>query len=91
MLDWNRMTEALAAQTPWWAPGTGNGYHVATFGYLVAELVRLVAGVNLGTRPREAIAEPLDAPRKHRPGGHRTWPGRRIPWAEHRLGQRGSA
>src|SRR5713226_6311727 len=27
---WDVMTAALAAQAPWWEPGTGHGYHVNT-------------------------------------------------------------
>ncbi len=40
MLDWPVMTAALAAQEPWWEPGTGHGYHVNTFGFLVGEVIR---------------------------------------------------
>ncbi|MEA2624185.1 MAG: hypothetical protein QOD06_230, partial [Candidatus Binatota bacterium] len=39
-LDWDTMTRALAAQPPWWEPGTAHGYHAITFGWLVGEVVR---------------------------------------------------
>ncbi len=58
--DWQFMTSALAAQKPWWEPGTQHGYHALTFGYLVGELVRRIDGRTLGTYFREEIAEPLD-------------------------------
>lgn len=61
MLDWSRMTAALEAEAPWWAPGTAHGYHVNTFGYLVGELVRRAGGRTLGTWLRERIAGPLGA------------------------------
>lgn len=61
MLEHDVMADALAEQEPWWMPGTAHGYHTNTFGFLVGELVRRVAGVSLGTLLREAIAEPLDA------------------------------
>lgn len=61
MLDWGRMVAALAAETPWWEPGTGHGYHVNTFGYLVGEVVRRAGGRSLGAVLREEIAGPLGA------------------------------
>ena len=59
LYDWNRMTSALAAQKPWWDPGTRHGYHIFTFGYLVGEVVRRITGRSLGTYFREEVAEPL--------------------------------
>ena len=57
--DWDRMTAALAAETPWWEPGTANGYHAMTYGYLVGEVVRRATGRTLGTIFRDEIARPL--------------------------------
>lgn len=61
MFDWGRMTSALAAQEPWWRPGTAVGYHVNTFGFLVGEVVRRVTGRSMGTYFRDEIAGPLGA------------------------------
>jgi CubicO group peptidase (beta-lactamase class C family) len=61
MLDWGVMTRALAAETPWWPPGTAHGYHVNTFGYLVGEVARRAGGKTIGTLLREEIAGPLGA------------------------------
>jgi len=61
MLHWSTMTSALAAETPWWEPGTAHGYHVNTFGFLVGEVLRRVTGRTVGAQLREAIAGPLDA------------------------------
>lgn len=58
--DWPRMTAALAAQTPHWEPGTAHGYHAMTFGWLVGEIVRRVAGQSVGTFFRQEVAGPLD-------------------------------
>lgn len=55
---WDVMTEALAAQTPWWEPGAGHGYHVNTQGFLIGEVVRRVTGQTLGTYLREDLAGP---------------------------------
>lgn len=58
--DWDTMTAALAAQQPWWEPGTRHGYHVFTFGWLVGEVVRRITGKSLGTYWHDEVAEPLD-------------------------------
>ena len=57
--DWERMTSVLAAEEPWWEPGSKHGYHALTFGYLVGEVVRRISGQSLGTYFRKEIAEPL--------------------------------
>ncbi|HTW43362.1 MAG TPA: serine hydrolase domain-containing protein [Solirubrobacteraceae bacterium] len=59
LYDWELMTAALAEQAPWWTPGSAHGYHVHTFGYLVGELVRRVAGEPIGAFLRREIANPL--------------------------------
>lgn len=57
--DWAAITTALAAETPWWEPGTRHGYHALTFGYLVGEVVRRIAGKSVGSYFRDEIAAPL--------------------------------
>jgi len=57
--DWPRMTTALAAEKPWWEPGTQSGYHALTFGYLVGELVRRISGKSPGRFFRDEVAQPL--------------------------------
>ncbi len=61
LFDWTAMTGALAAEAPWWTPGSQSGYHALTFGYLVGELVRRTTGVSLGTFFRDEVAGPLAA------------------------------
>jgi CubicO group peptidase (beta-lactamase class C family) len=61
MYDWHLMTAALAAEEPWWEPGSQHGYHVNTFGFLAGEIVRRVAGEGFGDFFRTRIAGPLDA------------------------------
>lgn len=61
MFDWDLCCANLAAQAPWWEPGTASGYHAASQGWLLGELVRRVDGRTLGTFFREEVAEPLDA------------------------------
>jgi CubicO group peptidase (beta-lactamase class C family) len=59
LYDWDYMTEALAAEEPFWPPGTRQGYHGTTFGHLVGELVRRISGKDVGTFFREEVADPL--------------------------------
>ncbi len=61
LYDWDKVTALLAAQAPFWEPGTAPGYHALTQGYLVGEVVRRITGKSLGTVFREEIAEPLGA------------------------------
>jgi CubicO group peptidase (beta-lactamase class C family) len=59
LFDWDAMTNALAAETPWWEPGTAHGYHAVTFGWLVGEVIRRVSGKSVGEYFRE-LAGDLD-------------------------------
>jgi CubicO group peptidase (beta-lactamase class C family) len=61
LYDWEKATSLLAAQAPFWKPGTAPGYHAVTQGYLVGEVVRRITGKSLGTVFREEIAEPMGA------------------------------
>jgi len=61
LYDWKRMTEALAAESPWWEPGTASGYHALTYGYLLGELVQRITGRTLGAFFRDEVAVPLGA------------------------------
>jgi CubicO group peptidase (beta-lactamase class C family) len=57
--DWTYMTERLAAEEPFWVPGTRNGYHGLTFGWTVGEMVRRASGKSLGAFFRDEVARPL--------------------------------
>jgi CubicO group peptidase (beta-lactamase class C family) len=61
LYDWEKVTALLAAQEPYWEPGTASGYHVVTQGYLIGEIIRRITGRTLGTVFREEIAGPLGA------------------------------
>ncbi len=61
LYDWTRMVEALAAERPWWEPGSANGYHAMTYGYLVGEVVRRITGKTLGRFLRDEVTAPLGA------------------------------
>src|SRR5262245_61793582 len=59
--DLEKSTALLAAQAPWWDPGTASGYHGFNFGHLVGELVRRVTGASIGAFLRKELAGPLGA------------------------------
>ena len=61
LYDWDWMVRELAAQAPWWEPGTASGYHALTQGHLIGEIVRRVTGQSLGAFYAQEIAGPLDA------------------------------
>lgn len=57
--DWNYMTGLLAAEAPYWEPGSAHGYHALTYGWLVGEVVRRVSGLSPGSFFAREIAQPL--------------------------------
>lgn len=59
--DWDKCTTLLAAQEPWWPPGTASGYHSYTMGFLVGEVVRRITGRRFGRFFADEIARPLGA------------------------------
>src|SRR6266704_902539 len=60
VLDYDAVIRALEAQKPLWPPGTAHGYHARTFGFLLDELVRRIAGKTLSDYWRENFAGPLN-------------------------------
>lgn len=59
LYDWDYAVGLLAAQAPFWEPGTRNGYHGLTFGWTVGEIVRRISGKSLGTFFQDEVAKPL--------------------------------
>lgn len=55
-LDWDAICDKLAAMAPLWTPGTANGYHPQTVGFIAGELLRRVTGKSVG-----ALIEKLSA------------------------------
>lgn len=58
--DWELTVKRLAAQEPWWEPGTRSGYHATTFGFLVGEVVRRVSGLLPSAFLAREVTGPLD-------------------------------
>jgi len=61
LFDWDKSTALLAAQAPWWTPGSASGYHALNYGHLVGEVVHRITGQHLGRFFADQIATPLDA------------------------------
>jgi CubicO group peptidase (beta-lactamase class C family) len=59
--DFAAMSDRLAKQIPYWAPGSGHGYHVNTYGFLLGELVRRVTGYGVGQSLRRRLSGPQGA------------------------------
>jgi CubicO group peptidase (beta-lactamase class C family) len=61
LADWELATSWLAAQAPWWADRTLTGYHAATQGFLIGEVVRRITGTTIGQFFKSEVADVLGA------------------------------
>src|SRR5436305_7418078 len=61
LYDWDKSTALLAAQAPWWEPGTASGYHMLTYGHLIGEVIRRITGLRPGEFFAAHVAGPLGA------------------------------
>lgn len=59
--DWEKSTAMLAAQAPWWEPGTASGYQALNHGHLIGEVMRRITGQQPGAFLAEHVAGPLGA------------------------------
>jgi CubicO group peptidase (beta-lactamase class C family) len=59
--DWDKSTVLLAAQAPWWEPGSASGYPALTYGHLIGEVIRRIIGQRLGEYFAAHVAGPLGA------------------------------
>lgn len=57
--NWHGFIKALEVQKPFREPGSSQGYHALTYGWLVGELIRRVDGRTAGKYFKEEIAEPF--------------------------------
>jgi CubicO group peptidase (beta-lactamase class C family) len=53
------LAAALAQLEPMWPPGTANGYHPLTYGYIAGEVALRALGMTLGTQLRDEICAPF--------------------------------
>jgi CubicO group peptidase (beta-lactamase class C family) len=61
IFDWDKSTAMLAAQAPWWEPGTASGYQALNHGHLIGEVLRRLTGKTLKQFVADEIAGPLGA------------------------------
>jgi CubicO group peptidase (beta-lactamase class C family) len=61
LYDYDGAVAHLAAQAPWWEPGTASGYSLLNYGHVVGEIVRRVSGKTLKAFVADEIAGPLGA------------------------------
>lgn len=60
IFDWAAITQAAAAESPWWEPGTAQGYSPFMFGWILGELVKRASGSNSFNEYFQAyVAQPL--------------------------------
>ncbi len=59
LFDRPRLAALLAAEAPWWEPGTRHGEHALFYGNLLGEVVQRVTGDSLGTLLRAELAGPF--------------------------------
>jgi CubicO group peptidase (beta-lactamase class C family) len=71
--NYGYMVERLAAEAPFWKPGTRNGYHGVTSAWTVGEMVHRSTSTRMGKYLAQEIAGPLGAefwmglPEEHEP------------------------
>jgi CubicO group peptidase (beta-lactamase class C family) len=58
-LDPEAMADRLTREPPFWTPGTRHGYHAASYGWLIGEVVRRITGLRLGEFLAKEVAGPL--------------------------------
>ena len=61
LYDLDAVAANLAAQAPWWEPGTASGYHAISQGQLQGEILYRITGRRMADWFRTEVAEPLDA------------------------------
>ena len=61
LYDLEAVAANLAAQAPWWEPGTASGYHAISQGQLQGEILYRITGRRMADWFRTEVAEPLGA------------------------------
>ena len=60
IFDWAQMTQAAAAESPWWEPDTAQGYSPFMFGWILGELVKRASGcASFNEYFQACVAQPL--------------------------------
>lgn len=60
IFNWQAMVDAVAADSPWWIPGSAQGYSPALFGWSVGEIIKRVSGYDsINAYFQARVAQPL--------------------------------
>ena len=59
IFDYDSVIRAIEMQKPLWPAVSAHGYHARTFGFLIDELVRRIAGISISSYWRQTFADPL--------------------------------
>ena len=59
MYNCELIADRVANEKLFWEPGTQHGYHALTFGWLVGEVIRRIAGQSVGVFFSKEVADPL--------------------------------
>ena len=59
MTDWDAMVRYIEQAEPIHTPGTANGYHGLTYGFIVGEIIRRVTDLNFSEALDQYLAQPL--------------------------------
>lgn len=58
--NWDKATELLSKQEPWWEDRGRSGYHAVTRGFLLGEVMKRVTNKSVGDFLKEEITDPLN-------------------------------
>ena len=59
LYDFDRYAGLIAAEEPFWTPGTRHGYHAISIGHLLGMLIRRIDGRSVGRYVREELSVPF--------------------------------
>jgi CubicO group peptidase (beta-lactamase class C family) len=59
LYDFPRYAGLIAAETPFWTPGTQHGYHAISIGHLLGTLIRRLDGRSIGRFVQEELSGPF--------------------------------
>ncbi|AQQ67816.1 serine hydrolase [Microbulbifer agarilyticus] len=70
--DWDRALQQVAATTPWWEPGSQQGYSPFLYGWTVGGLIEAASGRTVRDLYRSGVGDPLELDGGFGAVGHRS-------------------
>ncbi len=59
LYDFDRYAGLIAAEEPFWTPGTRHGYHALSIGHLLGTLIKRIDGRSIGRYVKEELSDPF--------------------------------